>query len=153
MGYIFIIQGKNPPNFEEIPRIFSCHGKILVAPLFYLSSQKCNKLQFEVGFQRTPNDHESSITQFRAFFEFTNPIMRRVQKNGQTCVKNLATKGSCSIVGKPLYYLVSERGSILRRSHTTRSPPRAARLTQPSIFPRSINEYRIIPGLIPGHQR
>ena len=63
-------------------------------PLFYLSSQKCNKLQFEVGFQRTPNDHESSITQFRAFFEFTNPIMRRVQKMVKHALKILQQKAA-----------------------------------------------------------
>ena len=32
-------------------------------------------------------------------------------------------------------------------------PPRAARPTQPSVLPRPVNEYRIIPELTPGHQR
>ena len=32
-------------------------------------------------------------------------------------------------------------------------PPRAARPTQPSILPRSVNEYGIIPGLTLGHRR
>ena len=32
-------------------------------------------------------------------------------------------------------------------------PPRTARPTQLSILPRSVNEYRIIPGLTPGHRR
>ena len=32
-------------------------------------------------------------------------------------------------------------------------PPRAARPTQPSILPRSVNEYQIIPGLTRGHRR
>ena len=59
----------------------------------------------------------------------------------------------CSIVGKPLCYHASDPGSIPWGSHTTRSPPRAARLTQSSILPRSVNEYQIIPKLTPGHRR
>ena len=52
-------------------------------------------------------------------------------------------------VGKPLCYHASDPGSIPRGGHTTRSPyhPRAARPTQPSILPRSANEYRIMLGL------
>ena len=59
----------------------------------------------------------------------------------------------CSIVGKPLCYHASDPGSIIRGSQTTRSPPRAARPTQPSIPLRLKNEYWIIPGLTPGHRR
>ena len=55
----------------------------------------------------------------------------------------------CSIVGKPLCY----PGSIPRGSYTTRSPPRAVRPTQPFILSRSVNEYRIIPGLTPGYRQ
>ena len=61
--------------------------------------------------------------------------------------------GGCSIVGKSLCYHASDPRLIRRRFHTTRSPSHAARPTQPSIFPRSVNEYRIISGLTLVHQR
>ena len=63
--------------------------------------------------------------------------------------------GSCSIVGKPLCYHASDPGfdSPWRLYHQMSLSPRAVRPTQPSILPRSVNEYRIIPCLTLGHRR
>ena len=43
--------------------------------------------------------------------------------------------------------------SLWKSYHQISLPPRAVRSTQPSILPRSVNEYRKIPGLTPGHRR
>ena len=60
----------------------------------------------------------------------------------------------CSIVGKLLCYHASGQGSIPREGDIDLSTSsRAARPTRPSILPKLINKYRIIPGLVPGYRR
>ena len=69
---------------------------------------------------------------------------------------------ACSMVNKPLCYHVSNPGPVfdspwryafpVKGMHSTSLFPRAARPTQRFILPRSVNEYRIIRRLTPGHQ-
>ena len=62
--------------------------------------------------------------------------------------------GSCSVVGRPLCSTMrATRARFTVEVIPTDLPTGAARPTQPSILPRSVNEYQIIPELTLGHRR
>ena len=69
------------------------------------------------------------------------------------CVFN--RKGTCnsSMVGKSLCYHASDPGSNPRGGQTNRSPYPLVLSGHLTILPRSVNEYRIILAVTPGHRQ
>ena len=59
-------------------------------------------------------------------------------------IENCYINFGCTIVGKPLCYHASNNGFDSFWISYYQIPPHAARPTQPSIIPRTVNEYRII---------